>query len=156
MVLEWLRWAEDFGDSGHFESYVSGIGIAAEGRKALPAAAVQASSGLAAERDAYFVFEAFRNGDPSARAVLDKIFTMLGVGIVNMISVLDPALIVLGGGIAKGAPEFMLSTVNKIVQHIYKENAPPIKFSSLEDKAQTFGAIRSALTLAQQAVERRL
>ena len=156
MVLDWPRWADDFGDSGHFETYVSGMGIAAEGRKALPATAVQAAPGLAAERDAYFVFEAFRNGDPNARAVLEKIFTMLGVGIVNIISVLDTDLIVLGGGIAKGAPEFMFSTVNKIVQHIYKENAPPIKFSSLEDKAQTFGAIRSALTLAQQAVARRL
>jgi len=156
MVLDWPRWADNFGDSGHFESYVSGMGIAAEGRKALPASAVQAASGLAAERDAFFVFEAFRNGDPNAHAVLEKIFTMLGVGIVNMISVLDPDLIVLGGGIAKGAPEFMLSTVNKIVQYIYKENAPPIRFSSLEDKAQTFGAIRSALTLAQQAITRRL
>jgi predicted NBD/HSP70 family sugar kinase len=81
---------------------------------------------------------------------------MLGVGIVNIISVLDPDLIVLGGGIAKGAPEFMLSTVGKVVQHVYKENAPPIKLSALEDKAQTFGAIRSALDLAQQAVVRRL
>ena len=156
MVLDWPRWADNFGDSGHFETYVSGMGIAAEGRKALPATALQAASGLAAERDAYFVFEAFRNGDPKARAVLEKIFTMLGVGIVNMMSVLDPDLIVLGGGIAKGAPEFMLSTVEKIVQHTYKENAPPVKFSSLEDKAQTFGAVRSALTLAQQAVARRL
>jgi glucokinase len=156
MNIDWPRWAEDFGDSGHFESYVSGMGIAAEGRKALPAPADSAASGLAAERDAYFVFEAFRQGDPKARAVIEKIFTMLAVGVVNIISVLDSDLIVLGGGIAKGAPEFMLSTVNKIVQHIYKENAPPIKLSSLEDKAQTFGAIRSALTLAQQAVARRL
>jgi len=156
MILEWPRWAENFGDSGHFETYVSGMGIAAEGRKAIPATAGQAASGLAAERDAYFVFEAFRNGDPNARAVLEKIFTMLGVGIVNIISILDTDLIILGGGIARGAPEFMHSTVNKIVQHIYKENAPPIKFSSLGDKAQTFGAIRSALTLAQQAVARRL
>jgi predicted NBD/HSP70 family sugar kinase len=81
---------------------------------------------------------------------------MLGVGISNVIAILDPDLIVLGGGIAKGAPEFMLSTVGKVVQHIYKENAPPIKLSALEDKAQTFGAIRSALTLAQQAIARRL
>jgi len=156
MILEWPRWAENFGDSGHFETYVSGVGIAAEGRKAIPATAGQAASGLAAERDAYFVFEAFRNGDPNAKAVLEKIFTMLGVGIVNIISVLDTELVVLGGGIAKGAPDLMLSTANKIVQNIFKENAPPIKFSSLEDKAQTFGAIRSALTLAQQAVARRL
>jgi glucokinase len=156
MNIDWPRWAEDFGDSGHFESYVSGIGIAAEGRKALAPPAGSATSDLAAERDAYFVFEAFRQGDPNARSVLEKIFTMLGVGVSNIISILDPDLIVLGGGIAKGAPEFMLSTVGKVVQHLYKENAPPIKLSSLEDKAQTFGAIRAALDLAQQAIARRL
>ena len=156
MNIDWPRWADDFGDSGHFESYVSGMGIAAEGRKVLPPPPASAASDLAAERDAYFVFEAFRQGDPTARAVLEKIFTMLGVGISNIISILDPDLIVLGGGIVKGAPEFMLSTVGKVVQHIYKENAPPIKLSALEDKAQTFGAIRSALTVAQAAVVRRL
>jgi glucokinase len=156
MNIDWPRWAEDFGDSGHFESYVSGMGIAAEGRKALPPPASSAASNLAAERDAYFVFEAFRQGDPNARSVLERIFTMLGVGIANIVAILDPDLIVLGGGIAKGAPEFMLSTVGKVVQHLYKENAPPIKLSALEDKAQTFGAIRSALTLAQQAIARRL
>ena len=156
MNIDWPRWAEDFGDSGHFESSVSGMGIAAEGRKALPPPASSAASNLAAERDAYFVFEAFRQGDPIARSVLERIFTMLGVGIVNIVAILDPDLIVLGGGIAKGAPEFMLSTAGKIVQYIYKVNAPPIKLSALEDKAQTFGAIHSALTLAQQAVARRL
>jgi len=156
MIIDWPRWAEDFGGSGQFECYVSGMGIATEGRKVLPPPAVSAACGLAAERDAYFVFEAFRQSDPNARAVLEKIFTMLGVGIVNIISVLDPDLIVLGGGISKGAPEFMLSTVDKVVQHIYKENAPPTRLSALEDKAQTFGAIRSALDLALQAVARRL
>jgi glucokinase len=156
MNIDWPCWAEDFGDSGHFESYVSGMGIAAEGRKALPPPTGSAASDLAAERDAYFVFEAFRQGDPNAHAVLERIFTMLGVGISNIVSILDPDLIVLGGGIAKGAPEFMLSTVGKVVQHIYKENAPRIKLSALEDKAQTFGAIRSALTVAQAALARRL
>ena len=156
MNIDWPRWAEDFGDSGHFESYVSGIGIAAEGRKSLPPPASSAASNLAAERDAYFVFEAFRQSDPNARSVLEGIFTMLAVGIANIIAILDPDLIVLGGGIAKGAPEYMLSTADKVVHHIYKENAPPIKLSALEDKAQTFGAIRSALDLAQQAIARRL
>jgi len=156
MNIDWPRWAEDFGDSGHFESYVSGMGIAAEGRKSLPPPASSAASNLAAERDAYFVFEAFRQSDPNARSVLEGIFTMLAVGIANIIAILDPDLIVLGGGIAKGAPEYMLSTADKVVHHIYKENAPPIKLSALEDKAQTFGAIRSALDLAQQAIARRL
>jgi glucokinase len=156
MNIDWPRWAEDFGDSGHFESYVSGMGIAAEGRKALQPPASSGVSDLATERDAYFVFEAFRQGDPNARSVLERIFTMLGVGISNLVAILDPDLIVLGGGIVKGAPEFMLSTVGKVVQRIQKENTPPIKLSALEDKAQTFGAVRSALTVAQQCVARRL
>jgi glucokinase len=156
MNMDWPRWADDFGDSGYFESFVSGMGIAAEGRKALQPAPGSGASDLAAERDAYFVFEAFRRGDPQAQSVLERIFTMLGVGISNVVAILDPDLIVLGGGIAKGAPEFMLSTVGKVVQYIYKENAPPIKLSALEDKAQTFGAIRSALDLAQAAIARRL
>jgi glucokinase len=155
MNLDWQRWADDFGDSGHFESYVSGMGIAAEGRKVITPPAGDAS-GLAAERDAYFVFEAFRQGDPKARAVLEQIFTLLGVCIANIVAILDPDLIVLGGGIAKGAPEFMLATVGKVVGHLYKENAPPIKLTALEDKAQTYGAICSALHLAHQAFSSRL
>ena len=156
MNIEWQRWAEDSGDTGHFESYVSGMGIAAEGRKALPLPASSAALDLATRREAYFVFEAFRQGDSTARSVLERIFTMLGVGISNIIAILDPDLIVLGGGIAKGAPELMLSTVGKVVQHIHKDNSPPIKLSALGDKAQTFGAVYSALTVAQAAVARRL
>ncbi|MGB9487733.1 MAG: ROK family protein [Terriglobia bacterium] len=156
MNIDWPRWAEDFGDSGHFESSVSGMGIAAEGRKALQPPASSGASDLATERDAYFVFEAFRQGDPNARSVLERVFTMLGVGISNVVAILDPDLIVLGGGIVKGVPEFMLSTVGKVVQHVQKENTPPIKLSALEDKAQTFGAVRSALAVAQQCVARRL
>jgi glucokinase len=156
MNIDWRRWADDFGDSGHFESCISGMGITTEGRKALQPPASSGVSDLATERDAYFVFEAFHRGDPNARSVLERIFTMLGVGISNLVAVLDPDLIVLGGGIVKGAPEFMLSTVGKVVQHIQKENTPPIKLSALGDKAQTFGAVRSALTVAYENVARRL
>ncbi len=156
MNVDWQRWAEDFGDTGHLESYVAGLGIAAEGHKALDSSCSARGGGLAQERDAYFVFEAFRRGNPQAGAVLEKSFTMLGVGIANVIAVLDPDLIVLGGGIAKGAPEFMFETVNKVVRSIQKDITPPIKLSSLEGKAQTHGASYSALTMARQAIARQL
>ncbi len=156
MNVDWQRWAEDFGDTGHLESYVAGLGIAAEGHKALDSTRSAQEGGLAQERDAYFVFEAFRQGNQQARAVLEKSFTMLGVGIANVIAVLDPDLIVLGGGIAKGAPQFMLDTVNKVVRSIQKDITPPIKLSELEDKAQTFGAVHSALTLARRAIVRQM
>ncbi len=153
--LEWPRWAEDFGDLGYFESQVSGIGIAAAGRKIpdLPEAAQDGS--LAEERDARFVFAAARQGNAPAQAVLDKAFTMMGVAVADLVTVLDPDLIVFGGGVSTGAPELLLDTVSRVVRHIHPD-APPIKLSSLGGKAQTYGAIYSALGLAEEAIIRRL
>lgn len=155
MNIDWQTWDDDFPDTGQFENFVSGMGIAAEGRKALAIPSQAEAAGLVQERDAYFVFECFRQGSVEARAVLEKTYVMLGVGIANVVGILDPDLIVLGGGIAKGAPEFMLSIVEKVVHRI-QPTPPPIKLSSLEDKAQTYGAIRSALGVARDAILMRL
>jgi glucokinase len=151
MNVEWPRWNEDFGDTGHFESYVSGLGIAAEGRKSLGKEVSEKTSGLREERDAYFVFEALRQGNPKGREVLERIFTMLGVGVANIVAVLDPDLIVFGGGVSKGAPDLMLATVEKVLRRI-QPDPPPLKLSALQDKAQTHGAIFSALGLARDAL----
>jgi glucokinase len=155
MNIEWQRWKEEFPDTGYFESYVAGLGIAAEGRKAL-GAPPPGDVGLREERDAYFVFQAHREGNPRATDVLEKIFTMLGVGMANVVAVLDPDLIVFGGGIAKGDPDLMLAIIEKVVRRIQKEITPPFKLSSLGDKAQTYGAIRSALMAASERIAGRL
>ena len=155
MNIDWQSWNEEFPDTGQFESYVSGMGIAAEARKAMALPSQGEATSVAQERDAYFVFQSFREGSPQARAALEKIFIMLGVGVANVIGILDPDLIVLGGGITKGAPQFMLETVEKVAHRI-QPSPPPIRFSSLEDKAQTYGAIWSALDLAYEAVARHL
>jgi glucokinase len=155
MNVEWPRWDEDFGDTGHFESYVSGLGIAAEGHKALGRGCGGKPSGLREERDAYFVFEALRQGNAKAREVLERVFTMLGVGVANVVAVLDPDLIVFGGGISRGAPDLMLATVERVMRRI-QPDPPALMLSSLQAKAQTHGAIFSALGLAQDAVVREL
>jgi len=155
MNVEWQRWDEEFPDTGYFESYVAGLGIAAEGRKAL-GAPPPGDAGLREERDAFFVFQAHREGNPKATEVLERIFTILGVGMANVVAVLEPDLIVFGGGIAKGAPDLMLSIVEKVVRRIQKDITPPFVLSSLGDKAQTYGAIRSALDVAQDACASRL
>jgi len=155
MNIDWRTWNDDFPDTGQFESFVSGMGIAAEGHKALDTSSDAQSAGIAQGRDAYFVFQAFREGNPAARAVLEKIFTMLGVGMANMVGILDPDLFVLGGGIAKGAPELMLEIADKVIHRI-QPTPPPIRLSSLDDKAQTYGAICSALDVAHEAIIRRL
>ena len=145
--VEWPRWNEDFGVTGYFESFASGQGIATLGRKLLKRRSNGQDEGLAETRDAYFVFEAFHKGNAKARKVLETIFTILGVGIANVVGVLDPDLIVLGGGVSRGDPEFMLRTVNGVAQKI-QPNCPPILISKLGDQAQTYGAIHCSMTAA--------
>lgn len=153
--VEWPRWNEDFGVTGYFESYASGQGIANLGRKLMKPRPGGGAAGLAETRDAYFVFEAFRRGDAKARKTLETIFTILGVGIANIVGVLDPDLIVLGGGISRGAPEFMLRTVAGVAGKI-QPNCPPIRISELGNQAQTCGAVYSSLMAACRAATRKV
>lgn len=148
--VEWPRWNEDFGDTGYFESHASGQGIATLGRKLIRPRSRGNSSGLAETRDAYFVFEAHRRGNAKARKTLETIFTILGVGIANVVGVLDPDMIVLGGGISRGDPAFMLQIVSGVAQKI-QPNCPPILISKLGDQAQTCGAIYSSMMAACKA-----
>jgi glucokinase len=145
--VDWRRWADEFKDTGYFEAHVAGLGIAAAGRRAL---GVRLGRGnLVLARDAQFVFEAFRRGDPRARSVLDRAFTILGVGVADLVSVLDPDLVVLGGGLTRGAPEFMLETVQRVLRRIHPDIAPPVLLSALGDRAQLYGAVFAALDAAR-------
>jgi glucokinase len=153
MNLEWPRWEESFPDTGYFERYVSGMGLAMDGHKFLASGNGARPASLAEERDARFVFEAMERGDAQAEALIERCFTILGVGVANLISVLDPELIVFNGGLVRGAPEQMLATVDRVVRHIHP-NPPPIKMSSLGDRAQIWGALCTLLYPEQQSVIR--
>jgi hypothetical protein len=48
--LDWRTWNDDFPDTGQFESFVSGMGIAAEGHKVLTLPSQTETGGLAQER----------------------------------------------------------------------------------------------------------
>jgi predicted NBD/HSP70 family sugar kinase len=149
MNVDWTKWNDDFPDTGQFETYVSGLGLAAEGRKVLPSGNGVNASTLAEERDARFVFNAMHQGNAQARAVIENSFTMLGVGVANLVSVLDPELVVLNGGVVQGAPELLLETVETVVRRIHPR-PPIIRLSSLGDKAQIWGALSTLLAPTAQ------
>jgi glucokinase len=146
--LDWRRWAQVFPDTGYFEAQVAGLGIAAAGRRALGERQVRGVRNLVQTRSTEFVFEAFRKNDPRARRVLERAFVILGVGMADLVCVLDPDLIVLGGGLVKGAPEFMLEVVTRVLKTIHPDIAPPVCFTALGDRAQLYGAAFAALTAA--------
>ena len=152
MNLEWPRWTEDFPDTGYLETYVSGLGLAKQGRRVVHGNGAQPAT-LADQRDARYVFEALHQGDTGARSLVEQSFMMLGVAIANVVSVLDPELIVFNGGLVKGAPDFLLETVDKVVRKV-QPKAPKIALSTLGDKAQIWGALHTLLEPAQQCAIR--
>ena len=148
MNVDWTRWEEDFPDTGHLETYASGLGIAAEGRKVLSTGNGSGASSLVEERDARYVFEASQTGDAKARTVIENSLVMLGVGVANVISVLDPDLVVFNGGVVRGSPYLLLATVEKVVAKIHPK-PPALQLSALGDKAQIWGAIHTILNPEQ-------
>jgi glucokinase len=153
MNLDWTRWNDDFPDTGYLEAHVSGRALATEGRKIFTQGNGAAAPTLAQSRDARYVFEALHQGNQPARALVEKSFCMLGVGVANVISMLDPELIVFNGGIVKGAPELLLETVEKVVRKIHPK-PPGIQLSTLGEKAQIWGALHTLLDPARQGAIR--
>lgn len=60
-------------------------------------------------------FTAARGGDERARAVLDRAARALGDLAVGTVNLLNPALIVVGGGVAENEPEFVLGAMREAV-----------------------------------------
>ncbi len=140
MNLDWTRWNDDFPDTGYLEAHISGVALATEGRKISSGGNGSAGATLAQSRDARYVFEALRQGNPQAQTLVENSFLILGVAVANVISMLDPEMVVFNGGIVKGAPDLLIKTVEKVVQRIHPK-PPAIRLSTLEDKAQIWGAL---------------
>jgi len=70
------------------------------------------------------------------------------VAVADLVCVLDPDVVVLGGGLTRGAPKLMLAVVNRVVRRIHPDIAPPVRLSALGDRAQLYGAIFAALEAA--------
>ena len=95
------------GSRGCLKAYISGPDLAAQAREALagaPAARFLAlSGGGPAAIRAEHLFQAAREGDTAAQAIVDRAARILGIALGNLINALNPELILLGGGVMAAA-----------------------------------------------------
>jgi glucokinase len=63
--------------------------------------------------ESFEVTQAAREGDPAAVACFDEVGTWLGQGLADLAAVLDPALFVVGGGVAD-AGELLLAPARRV------------------------------------------
>jgi glucokinase-like ROK family protein len=125
---------ESYPGFGFLESRASGTAIAQKFSE------LSATSEVV---DAESVFELARQGDPTALEVIDDFSKHLAMAIVSIATVLDPELIVLGGGVSKEA-EFFLAKLEELAFPVLQVH-PRLAVSELGDVAGVMGAV--ALTL---------
>lgn len=86
---------------------------------------------------------AARRGDRLALQVVDEIGSLLGLGIYNAIMILDPEIIVLGGGISRLGRPLLRAVQKSINRRLYGANRQfRIVLSKLVDDAGILGASR--------------
>jgi glucokinase len=113
------------GRKGCLETFASSTAIIAYTRKHLrdyPDSLLHERSQGNLERiDGRMIFDAAKEGDVFSLKAVNRVAHYLAIGIMNIIAVIDPEMIVLGGGIAN-AGEFLLERVN---EHLEKEKYFP-------------------------------
>ena len=92
------------------------------------------------------VFALAQGGDADAREVVDGVARRLGAAIASVIAVVDPELVVLGGGI--GSNPSLLGPVRGTVAELVPLTAR-IETSRLGDQAALHGAVAAALREAR-------
>ena len=134
------------GNYGCFERYASATAIIREARKAVaehPESSMMAACGGDPEKiNAKIVIDAAKAGDETAKIVFDGYVYGLAVGIINIINMIDPEVIVLGGGVS-AAGEFLLDAVREAVKPMVFFKTMPyarIELAQLGNDAGIIGA----------------
>ena len=133
------------GSRGCLEVYASATAIvrmAREGRPRHPSSSLNVTDDLTAAR----VFVAGKAGDELAVEVFHRMGDYLGIGLANLINILNPEMIVIGGGVANGWELFEEHMRHQVNEHAFPLPASEVKIVPAEcgDDAGLLGAARLA------------
>jgi glucokinase len=146
MMLDYREWDADHGQRGYLGARIGAASIP-NWAQARPLVAAAGSDSEAALR---VIFDLARSGDTEASAVLDNISVFLGSAVANIVSVLDPQLVVFGGGLSR-AGELLIDRVRRVVTRLVP-NVPGLELSGLGEEAALTGSVRAARQLADVRV----
>jgi glucokinase len=149
------RFKPDYAAMGSFEAEASGPSVARKARARLaqgsPSEMLDLAGGSVEGVTAETVAEAARRGDPLALEVVAEAVTYLGMGVANIVSLLNPEVVVVGGGLFQAADVFL-----EPVRREFRRWAQPlaargvrIELSALGEDAGLFGCGRLAWQYCQ-------
>jgi glucokinase len=135
------------GRRGCWERFASGSGLASLATNFRKGSGVQRAvklaGGSAASVRGEHVAAAAREGDADALEVVGEYSRWVALGLANLTNVLDPAMLLLGGGLAVGADLFLPPIQHWFGELLYAPHLRPhpvIAFAQLGDRAGAIGA----------------
>src|SRR5215212_10047458 len=133
------------GNTGCLELFASATAIVRmtrEGLSMFPESRLK-SEELTAEK----VYEAGREGDELALAVFKRFGMYLGIGLANLINLIDPQIIVIAGGAVNGWELFAEEMYRQVEERAFRTTAQQVKIARAEcgDNAGLLGAARLAM-----------
>lgn len=132
---------------GCLEAYAGGWAIAERAQEAVLAdhqagQQLVALAGSIEQISATTVAQAYGDGDPLARGLVEETVQYLAAGMVSIVNAFNPCLLVLGGGVIQGLPDYV-----SMAERVVRENALQaaveglhIVMAALGDKAGAIGA----------------
>lgn len=134
------------GNTGCLELFASATAIVRMTREKLPSfpGSKLKSEGLTAEK----VYDAGRDGDALALAVFERFGMYLGIGLANLINLIDPQVIVITGGAVNGWDLFAAEMYRQVEERAFRTTAQQVRIARAEcgDNAGLLGAARLALS----------
>jgi glucokinase len=146
------------GRRGCWERYASGSGLGRLGRDAALAgrstAVVELAGGDPEAVRGEHVVAAVRAGDEAAALVLDEFAWWVAAGIANLVDLLDPSVVVLGGGVIEAEdvllPRIEAAVSDQVLAHGHRPPVP-ILAARFGERAGAIGA--AVLALAGAAAQ---
>ena len=134
---------------GFFESIASGLGLSLYTKQLLNEHQDSCLWGISQRESlsAIHIFEAVRRGDTFSKQIYDQLGDWIGLGIANIVSLLNPELVILGGGVGSQC-EGLLPHIRQVVQQwAQPTSAQSVKIttSNLGADAELLGAAYGAL-----------
>ncbi|WP_219948485.1 ROK family protein [Salinibacterium sp. M195] len=151
LPLVGLTAANPEGNRGRFEALVGGAAyhraaqeLCASGRgKAL----IEAAGGDPQLIDAALLYRMAESSDPDALEIVEKLLGYTAAGIASVISILDPEVVIIGGGISR-AGAWMLERIESMLGELTPLHSD-LLLAGLGDHAVLVGACRRAIAACE-------
>jgi len=100
---------------------------------------------------ARLVAEAAAQGDPLAMEVWRETAEMVGIALANLCSLIDPEVLVIGGGVARAPEPLFLEPVRQIIETLVPY-PPRVVPSELGEEAGILGAVATVLDSRRDSI----